>query len=271
MSIDSKNAILQNNFSPKSVGASGARPARQPSPRPQGEGLGVREAKKKRGPKLVLSPPKAPPRKKRGPKTPAGKARVSKNATSHGIWSFHPVVIEGFETKEKWESFLREMFESLAPEGAFEKELAERIAVALWRLRRVTHYETAVVNRQFIETADDLYISASYAAGGAEVPDPDEARVAAYSQTRVIPSANEVDKITRYETHLHRLFIQTLHELEARQARRRGEPTLLTRHDISFPPPNLGPFRTPHPANELVSAVNKRVDQFERSRAAKDA
>jgi hypothetical protein len=40
----------------------------------------------------------------------------------------------------------------------------------------------------------------------------------------------------RYETHLHRLYIQTLHELEAIQARRHGERTPLARLDITASP-----------------------------------
>jgi hypothetical protein len=40
----------------------------------------------------------------------------------------------------------------------------------------------------------------------------------------------------RYEAHLHRQYIQTLHELEALQARRRGERTPLARLDITGAP-----------------------------------
>jgi hypothetical protein len=40
----------------------------------------------------------------------------------------------------------------------------------------------------------------------------------------------------RYETDLHRIWLQTLHELEALQARRRGQPAPLGRFDFSGPP-----------------------------------
>jgi hypothetical protein len=40
----------------------------------------------------------------------------------------------------------------------------------------------------------------------------------------------------RYETHLHRQWVQTLHELEALQQRRKGLPTHLARLDISASP-----------------------------------
>ena len=36
----------------------------------------------------------------------------------------------------------------------------------------------------------------------------------------------------RYESHLHRKYIQTIHELEAMQGRRQGSKTPLARLDI---------------------------------------
>ena len=67
--------------------------------------------------------------------------------------------------------------------------------------------------------------------------------MAAEQQTRVIPFSDDADKIMRSEAHLHRIWVQTFHELEARQARRQGEHPSLTRLDISAPP-NLGPYRS---------------------------
>ncbi len=42
--------------------------------------------------------------------------------------------------------------------------------------------------------------------------------------------------ILRYETHYHRLLIQTLHELEAIQIRRKGGTSPLARLDITGAP-----------------------------------
>jgi hypothetical protein len=53
---------------------------------------------------------------------------------------------------------------------------------------------------------------------------------------RMLPDGDTLQKITRHESHLHRQLIQTLHELEAMQARRKGEQTPLARLDISGPP-----------------------------------
>jgi hypothetical protein len=53
---------------------------------------------------------------------------------------------------------------------------------------------------------------------------------------RMLPDGDTLANIARYEAHLHRLYIQTLHELEAIQTRRKGGHAPLARLDISAPP-----------------------------------
>jgi len=151
----------------------------------------------------------------------------------------HPVIIEGIETPAGWQRFRDGIVENLAPEGPLEEDLAENIALLRWRLKRVTHYETAILNHQVIGTESDLAISETYRArtiSKGEFPEIDPQLVAAYQQTRVIPERASLDKIMRYETHLHRIWLQTLHELEAIQVRRQGGHAPLARLDISAPP-----------------------------------
>jgi len=57
-----------------------------------------------------------------------------------------------------------------------------------------------------------------------------------HQQRRILPTDIELDKIMKYEAHLHRMEIQTQHELEALQARRKGERSPLNRIDFSGPP-----------------------------------
>ena len=49
---------------------------------------------------------------------------------------------------------------------------------------------------------------------------------------RLLPHPEELEKIVRYEAHLNRQLNQTLHELEALQARRQGGVTPLARVDV---------------------------------------
>jgi hypothetical protein len=76
-----------------------------------------------------------------GPRTPAGKARSASNAIAHGLRSPAPV-LPG-ERVEDWEAHRSGVVRSLAPAGGLESELADRVALCLWRMRRVAAFETA--------------------------------------------------------------------------------------------------------------------------------
>src|SRR5918997_2259866 len=90
---------------------------------------------------------------KGGPATLEGKEVVKWNATQHGIRSPAPVV-PGVEKAEEWEDHKDGVLESLSPEGHLEFVLAERVALLLWRLNRVTRYETESI-ALFQEKAED--------------------------------------------------------------------------------------------------------------------
>ncbi len=144
--------------------------------------------------------------RQRGPRTAAGKARVSLNALTHGISSTRPV-LPG-ENNLDWEKHRKDISDALAPLGRVETVLAERVASALWRLRRVTAYEeAAIAERQHVQPAS----------------------------TRLLPHPIDIDKIIRYEAHLTRQLYQALHELEAMRAARRGQPAPLLRVDVQDP------------------------------------
>jgi hypothetical protein len=92
----------------------------------------------------LLNPAAAPkvPAVATGPKSAAGKSRSSRNALRHGLRSEAPV-LPG-ELAEDWQAHRDGIVRSLAPAGGLETALAERVALSLWRLRRVASYETAV-------------------------------------------------------------------------------------------------------------------------------
>jgi hypothetical protein len=49
---------------------------------------------------------------------------------------------------------------------------------------------------------------------------------------RLLPDEQSLGKVIRYEAHLHRQLLQTMHELEALQERRQGRQTPLARVDV---------------------------------------
>ena len=276
---------------------------------------------------------------KRGPKTEEGKAAVSFNAVRHGVLSTTPV-IPGLEREEDWQAHRTGVLSSLTPEGYLEMALADRVALLLWRLRRIARYESAIIDSAQRRIPEDL-IEAGFnevdakhgdeealeiegvrqlvrdlfksndtpvATGSAryfisvvaeeaqvkpdevDLPDPlkhpyldlessgecttglireglraiaahagreegelltealshllvrlarDELDVKKVSRERerralerLLPDEENLGKVIRYESHLHRQLLQTMHELEALQARRQGRQTPLARVDV---------------------------------------
>ena len=82
--------------------------------------------------------------KSTGPKTPAGKARSSRNGARHGLYAVDPA-LPGLERRETWEAHREGVLRSLSPDGYLEEVFTERVAFLLWRLRRVARYEREAV------------------------------------------------------------------------------------------------------------------------------
>jgi hypothetical protein len=73
-----------------------------------------------------------------GVKTPQGKAIVKYNALKHGLLVKEIVITigDGAENPEEFSALLEDLKTQLAPAGALEEMLAEKVAVAYWRLRK---------------------------------------------------------------------------------------------------------------------------------------
>ncbi len=78
-----------------------------------------------------------------GPKTEAGKVAASANATRHGLLSQRMFLDD--EDPDAFDALLLELQAGLVPVGSMELTLVERIAVTLWRQRRLVTAETAAI------------------------------------------------------------------------------------------------------------------------------
>lgn len=87
-----------------------------------------------------LAANRANARKSTGPKSAAGKLTVARNGIEHGIYALCPV-IEDVESPREWKRYRDAMLASLSPVGGLESNLAERIILTSWRLRRAARYE----------------------------------------------------------------------------------------------------------------------------------
>jgi hypothetical protein len=83
--------------------------------------------------------------KSRGPKTAAGKAISSRNATTHGVFS-KTIAIEG-ECAPRFAALLASIRVDIQPRSTVEDRLAEDLALCRWRLRRLLAMETALFSR----------------------------------------------------------------------------------------------------------------------------
>ncbi len=81
---------------------------------------------------------------KRGPRSAEGKEIVRFNAVVHGMTSQSPF-LPGLEREEDWRAHIEGFRASLAPEGALEEFLVERIATAAWKLWRISRFETSAL------------------------------------------------------------------------------------------------------------------------------
>ncbi len=82
-------------------------------------------------------------KKSTGPRTPEGKARSSKNALKHGLFS-QDAVIPG-EDPAEFDRHLTLYEDTYLPHNCIERELVLQIADSAWRMRRLSRIEATVM------------------------------------------------------------------------------------------------------------------------------
>ena len=150
---------------------------------------------------------------------PESEAMSVPAAARHGLYS-DLAVASVYESAGEWNAFHDAILDSLRPEGPLEPSLASRVAALCWRLRRVPVAEAQAIQRRL----DDERALKRETEKMLESPSPG-VRCSAPAARPVgnSPDPASFERIARTEAHLHRQLVQTLHELEALQARRRGE------------------------------------------------
>ncbi len=142
--------------------------------------------------------------------TPANEAHSRKSGTSatqnaldHGIFSINPV-IEGRESLEDWLAHRETVVRELCPVWALETLYAQRAALYLWRLNRVTRFEI------------DAKFGAIEAGSIPTCEDPANAQ-----DQRISADPSTLQTIIKYEAHLLRCLAGTMAELRLLQKERR--------------------------------------------------
>jgi hypothetical protein len=141
-----------------------------------------------------------------GPKSEAGKAISSRNATRHGLTA-NQVVING-EDQEAYEALRRDLIDAYQPGNAAEAMLVEEIAQGFWRLQRARALEAEQFNL-CCAGADPII---GFNSGNADF-----------------------ERLRRYMTSIERAYHRAIEQLEKTQAaRKKNPPTPPTSNVIGF-------------------------------------
>jgi hypothetical protein len=143
-----------------------------------------------------------------GPVTDAGRKRSSMNALRHGLTGQVTTMTD--EDRTAHEKFSKTLIQDLAPKGAMETQLAQRIATDSWRLNRISAVE------------DNLFALGLHEHGG-KLHLENEQIDAALTAARVFTmESKQLQLLTLYEQRLNRAIQKNLAMLQQLQAERKA-------------------------------------------------
>jgi len=184
--------------------------------------------------------------KSKGPVTPAGKAKSSRNALSHGLTANYAVV--GEESQADFHVLLHAYVDRYQPSDAVETELVHTLAITRWRLRRVATLETCLFENDLALRGDEIDES---------FESLDEANRVAYVFQKQAEEGKALSLLIRYEAALNRVYDRTLKQLDQLQTGpRRNEPT----EQLNPDPPPTSPAE---PEPQLESENETRSPEIE--------
>ena len=153
--------------------------------------------------------------KSRGPVTPEGKARSSRNSVTHGL--LQNGIVLPTENLSTFENMLAGYRKELEPESPIEERLIEIMAVADWRRVRLWHIETAHYTRTINEQIRR----------NDPIDSEDPSRIPAMHSALAFAALSEhsglLQNLNRYEVRFSREFHRALRFLEERRAERKRE------------------------------------------------
>ncbi len=177
-----------------------------------------------------------------GPVSPAGLSAIRSNALKHGFYS-NTAVLKGFESNDDFAALHADFSDHFAPAGPVELELASRIVLALWQLRRLQLAETQALQFDLIhakETVPKRFTGC-------------EPYILGYAFQRDIECHTSVlEGFARHRVRWDRTYYRALHELERIQLVRRGH---------AVPPPQILEIHAPDNALPASSVLQPPVSE----------
>ena len=144
-----------------------------------------------------------------GPKTEHGRKRSRMNALRHGLTGQVTTMSE--EDRAAHDQFSQALIRSLAPEGAMETQLAQRIATDSWRLNRASAIE------------DNLFALGLHQNAGHLCPDQEQIDAALTTARVFTEESQHLQLLTLYEQRLNRNLQKNLALLQSLQAARKAQ------------------------------------------------
>ena len=144
-----------------------------------------------------------------GPRTEEGKRRSSLNAMRHGITGQVATMTD--EDRAAHDAFSKALMQNLAPDGAMEVQLAQRIATDSWRLNRISAVE------------DNLFALGELQHGGQTCPDAPQLDAALTMAHVFTEQSKQLQLLSLYEQRINRAIQKNLALLHSLQATRKAE------------------------------------------------
>ena len=165
--------------------------------------------------------------KSRGPKTPAGKAKSSRNAIKHGI--FAQVIVLSNENADLFELLTEDFVRRFEPRDGVELSIVEQMVAATWRLSRCWEMQTQTMN---LEMEKDQ--------------DPDNENLKARSFHATIGNSPAMQLLHRFENSYERIITRAIRNLanlrknfpmpDTGEQKQRNEPTPPSDDSTAQPP-----------------------------------
>ena len=149
--------------------------------------------------------------KSKGPTTPEGKSKSSKNALSHGLTANIHTVLH-FESSAAYTENLDAWVDNLRPVDKVELRVVNSIANLQWRLERLALMETSLLNVEMAESFEDTLANFKYI---------DDVGALAAAWKASSGKGNGLDLLRRYLATLQNQFNGTFKMFEKLEARRR--------------------------------------------------
>jgi hypothetical protein len=144
-----------------------------------------------------------------GPKTDAGRKRSRMNALRHGLTGQVTTMTE--EDRAAHDKFSKALIASLAPDGAMEIQLAQRIATDSWRLNRISAIE------------DNLFALGLQENGGKLCPEHEQIDAALTTARVFTMESKQLQLLTLYEQRINRSIQKNLAILQSLEAARKAQ------------------------------------------------